>query len=615
MRSLPAAVVLLIVMESKMERVKDKLHKMHESYLSFRKHLVRRELNRLKKLSFCCTTYAIISPILISLFVDKGQNVYHQSEALGLVAITFLVLTTFLSHFKWINRPERERLLTNIVDMVVFISFLGYTSWGSFTLFVSYKAGRGIHIVPWIIMYLLLTAFYTMMPYMAVIANGLSFANIILVIRIACDGNAKNEDYYNIIMAIVFITFLMIDKYHYELGEFKQSVSLLNQRKDKEHFLVNMTHEMRTPLNAVLGKNRIIYNDTKEDSTKKLSQEINSSGKLLLSLINDILDFSKMEAGRMKINPVEYSSYGISYEIADIMKSEAQEKGIGFKIEVSENLPASLFGDDVRIRQVIMNLVSNAIKYTKEGSVTLRIWFSYLKPESKTGMLNVMVIDTGIGIKEEDLPTLTKAFSRLDEGKNRTVVGTGLGLAITSSLLNMMGSELKVSSKYEIGSTFSFSVEQKVTDETPLRKTDYMNREKKRMFKATELEVLVVDDNMVNFSVCNGLMKYYAIAPDHADSGEKCLEMLAVKDYDLIFLDHLMPGMDGVETLNRIKADYPSIYAKVPVVALTANEDSDAAEKYRSLGFTDYLGKPIDSDRLHDVLDQYIDERKKTYIN
>jgi CheY-like chemotaxis protein len=259
-----------------------------------------------------------------------------------------------------------------------------------------------------------------------------------------------------------------------------------------------------------------------------------------------------------------------------------------------------------------MNLVSNAIKYTREGSVTLRMWFDNIDPDDKIGQLHVAVIDTGIGIKEEDLPKLKKAFMRLDSENNRNVEGTGLGLAISSSLLQLMGSELKVDSVYEIGSTFSFTVEQMVTDARSLRKF-YKETDDSgiKRFDASLAKVLVVDDNKVNFSVCKGLMKYYGLVPDYAESGEKALKMIKTGDYDLIFIDHLMPEMSGLDVLNHIKEDYPEVYEKTPIVALTANENQDSEEEYKGHGFTDYLGKPIDEQKLHDILDKYIPEEKR----
>jgi CheY-like chemotaxis protein/anti-sigma regulatory factor (Ser/Thr protein kinase) len=278
-------------------------------------------------------------------------------------------------------------------------------------------------------------------------------------------------------------------------------------------------------------------------------------------------------------------------------------------------MPAGLYGDDVRIRQIIMNLLSNAIKYTKEGSVSLRMDFNYSDLDKKTGYLNVGVIDTGIGIKKEDIPKLAKAFSRVDEERNRNIKGTGLGLAITSSLLNLMGSKLQIESTYGLGSTFFFSVWQTVTDATPLKEKEFSKEANKEKFVATTADVLVVDDNKVNFAVCKGLMKYYGFTPDFASGGKECLKMIQEKKYDIIFLDHQMPEMNGIETLEKIKELYPNIYKDTPVVALTANESAHSKSEYLGYGFRDYLSKPIDADRLHNILGTYLPKEKVAYLN
>ena len=515
-----------------------------------------------------------------------------------------------IDHLKFFQNSLRHR--TNFGECVYFISCFLYIAWGNLSLGITYRVIERFDIVVWIVIYLIVAGMATMMPFQVILVNLASFGTTIIQIY-RLSGKAPDRFVvYHVSMFVFFISFIMIEKYQYSLKSFKRLKSIEEQRADRESFLVNMTHEMRTPLNAVLGKNNIIINDTKEQETLKLSKEINTSGKIILAMINDILDLSKMEAGKMTINPVNYSPSVISYEVADIMRSDAVAKGLGFKLEVSSNVPAGLYGDDVRIRQVIMNLVSNAIKYTREGSVTLRMWFDNIDPNDKIGQLHVAVIDTGIGIKEEDLPKLKKAFMRLDSENNRNVEGTGLGLAISSSLLQLMGSELKVDSVYEIGSTFSFTVEQMVTDARSLRKF-YKETDDSgiKRFDASLAKVLVVDDNKVNFSVCKGLMKYYGFVPDYAESGEKALKMIKAGDYDLIFIDHLMPEMSGLDVLNHIKEDYPEVYEKTPIVALTANENHDSEEEYKGHGFTDYLGKPIDEQKLHDILDKYIPSDKR----
>lgn len=535
-------------------------------------------------------TYAAINlVVMFLLFVYRNLPVYKSKENIKRNA-------RFLQHLTWL--------------LVIAI----YT-WATQAMFISGERSNTVNYVLWIVAMISIGTVFTLNPYEILISN--IYSLVIMLI------NMDKEDFeragitilYSLVVFVIIDTVLMINKYFSYVNEFKKSEKMAEMQEDREQFMVNMTHEMRTPLNAVLGKNQIILNDTKELSTRQLSSEINSSGKILLSLINDLLDLSKMQAGKMSIIPHSYSAKTISYELADIMRSEAKAKDLGFKLEIGNNMPAGLYGDDVRIRQVIMNLLSNAIKYTKEGSVSLRIDFNYSDADKKSGYLNVAVIDTGIGIRKEDIPKLTKAFGRVDEEKNRNIKGTGLGLAITSSLLNLMGSKLQIESTYGLGSTFMFSVWQTVTDATPLKEKEFSQESNKEKFVATSANVLVVDDNKVNFTVCKGLMKYYGFAPDFASGGRECLKMIQEKKYDIIFLDHQMPEMNGIETLEKIRDLYPNIYKSTPVVALTANESAHSKSEYLGYGFRDYLSKPIDADRLHNILGTYLPKEKVAYLN
>ena len=594
-------------------KLSDRLRLIRADYIDFRDECVEVQISTVKRICIFAMLYSIVAPLLLLGFVsDSVKYVVSQYAALVVVAAICLFLIFLLDHLPMFVGEKNLRRRTNFGECICFLSILFLIAWGNLSLGVSYRETGEFDIVVWIVIYLIVAAMTTLMPFEVLIINVLAQIATLLQIYRLSGSFANAKIIYHVTMFTIFISFIMIEKYKYALSNHKKSKRILEQQADRERFVVNMTHEMRTPLNAVLGKNSMILNDTKEDETLKLSKEISASGKILLTIINDILDLSKMEAGKMGINPVDYSAKTISYEVADMMRSDAVAKGLGFKLEVSPNMPARLYGDDVRIRQVIINLLSNAIKYTKEGSVTLRMWFEYTNPAEKKGRLRVSVIDTGIGIKEEDLPKLSKAFSRVDEEANRNVQGTGLGLAICSSLLKLMGSELKVESTYEIGSTFYFSVEQGVTDEVSLRKTIHEEpKPHEKYFDAPGAKVLVVDDNKVNFSVCKGLMKYYSLVPDYAESGEKALKMIRLEDYDLIFIDHLMPEMSGLDVINHIKEDYPAKYEKTPIVALTANETKNSEEEYKGMGFTDYLGKPIDEHKLHEILDKYIPKEKR----
>ena len=317
-----------------------------------------------------------------------------------------------------------------------------------------------------------------------------------------------------------------------------------------------MSHEIRTPINAVLGMDEMILRESNEPQIKEYAMDIYMAGQTLLSLINDILDFSKIESGKMEIVPVEYDVSSLIHDLANMTIQRAKAKNIKVEVEASHEIPARLFGDDVRIRQVLTNILTNAVKYTHEGSVWLRI--SYQRKKD-TAALTFEVEDTGIGIKKEDLPKLSAEFERIEEDRNRNIEGTGLGINITIQLLELLGSRLQVESEYGKGSKFYFELEQKIVDDTPIGDFESRvhqiaeNYNYNTKFCAPDAKILVVDDNAVNRKVLRSLLKETQIQVTDADGGAACLELAFQNHYDLIFLDHMMPEMDGIETLHHLK--------------------------------------------------------------
>ena len=570
---------------------------------------------------FFITTVALVYAIIaiLSGFIYFGRfdrGVFE--EYISFAAINLVTLLVLLLIYRLVPRyknKENLKLNARFLQHLTWFYVLATYTWSAHAMMISGTRSNTVNYVLWIVTMISVGTVFTLNPYEILVSNIYSLTLLLLKLDANDVANAGVTIIYSVIVFVVIDTFLMVNKYFTYISDYKKGEAVAEMQEERERFMVSFTHEMRTPLNAVLGKNRMILNDTQEVSTRQLASEINSSGKILLSLINDLLDLSKMQAGKMNIVPNAYSASTISYELADIMRSEAKAKDLGFKLEIGNNMPAGLYGDDVRIRQVIMNLLSNAIKYTKEGSVSLRMDFKFSDDEKKSGYLSVGVIDTGIGIKKEDIPKLAKVFSRVDEDKNRNIKGTGLGLAIVSSLLKLMGSKLEVESTYGLGSMFSFTIWQSVTDPTPLKEKVLEAETNKEKFIATSANVLVVDDNKVNFSVCKGLMKYYGFTPDFAQGGRECLEMILKKDYDIIFLDHQMPEMNGIETLEKIRETYPNIYKKTPIVALTANESAHSKSEYLGYGFRDYLSKPIDADKLHNILGTYLPKDKVAILN
>lgn len=398
-----------------------------------------------------------------------------------------------------------------------------------------------------------------------------------------------------------------------ELSAAKREADRANQAKSE--FLANMSHEIRTPLNAVLGMNEMILRESVSDAVKGYALNVKSAGENLLSLINDILDFSKIESGKMELVVAEYSLSSVLNDIFNMMRFKAEGKGLKFNIEVDPTTPDTLKGDAVRVRQVIVNILNNAVKYTKEGSVTFKVGWE--EKEKGKALLKFSSIDTGIGIKEEDMGKLFSKFERLDLKENRNVEGTGLGLSITLSLVNMMKGELKVASEYGNGSTFTIELPQEVPNYEAVgdfkkRAEKFMKEQNayKESFVAPEAKILVVDDSEMNLYVVENLLKRTKVQIVKALSGQECLEKIEKEHFDIVFLDHMMPGMDGIETLERAKKMSGSMCKDTPFIALTANAIAGVREMFLNKGFDGYLSKPVDSKALEKTLAHYLPEDK-----
>ena len=386
----------------------------------------------------------------------------------------------------------------------------------------------------------------------------------------------------------------------------------------KSAFLASMSHEIRTPINAVLGLDEMILRETGEEHIRAYAHDIQSSGKSLLSIVNDILDLSKIEAGKMEIIPCDYDLRALLNDLCTMTETRAKSKSLDFIVRVDESTPCLLFGDDTRIKQCVLNLLTNAVKYTPSGSVTLAVGYE------RTGVdeiqLRFTVADTGIGIKAEDLEKLSKPFERIEEKRNKSIEGTGLGMSIVNGLLAKMNAPLSVKSEYGKGSEFSFAVTQTVRDwkkigtrEEALRELRADTAHYREQFQAPDAHILVVDDTPMNLTVFCGLLKQTQIQIDTAPSAEEGLKKAGGHGYDLIFIDHLMPKMDGIEMLAALRADSESLNRETPCIALTANALGGAREMYLAAGFADYLSKPIDSARLEAMIAEMLPKEKVLY--
>ncbi|MCM1387014.1 MAG: ATP-binding protein [Bacillus sp. (in: Bacteria)] len=379
----------------------------------------------------------------------------------------------------------------------------------------------------------------------------------------------------------------------------------------RDLFLSNMSHEIRTPINTILGLNELILRESQDDTITGYALDIKQAGNVLLSLVSDILDFSKLQSGKMELAEGTYDISSLLNDIINSISIPLRKKKLRLSLDIAPDVPYKLSGDEVHLRQIIGNLLSNAVKYTKTGMVTLHL--SWKPLEEDKILMEVAVEDTGVGVKEKDIAKIFETFNRLDMEASRSEEGTGLGLAVTNRLVEMMGGKLTVKSKYGKGSVFSFAIPQKVVSKEPLGdfqeqydrsvKNSVSYREK---FIAPLGKILVVDDNAMNLAVAQDLLRKTKLQIDVASSGEECLEMVKRKEYHLICMDHMMPVMDGVQTLHAIRELEGNPSKDIPIIALTANAVVGAKEFYLNEGFEDYLSKPIEPEKLEDMLIKYL---------
>ncbi len=376
--------------------------------------------------------------------------------------------------------------------------------------------------------------------------------------------------------------------------------------ESKAKFLANMSHEIRTPINTMLGMNEMILRENHDDTIEEYAENIKSAGHMLLGLINDVLDYSKIEAGKFRIIENEYLLAVLLRDTALGSEMSAQRKNLAFKTEIDESMPSVLVGDDVRIKQVLNNLLSNAVKYTQEGSIVFSARSYYAEEQF---YLELSVKDTGIGIRKEDMDKLFGSFQRLEMSKNRYIEGTGLGLNITRILVELMNGTISVESEYGVGSCFVVRLPQKIVNKEPIGDINA----KKTVVKAPtsvlhipDKKILVVDDTRINLKVIQGLLKRTSAQLDLAGGGNECLEKSRQTVYDIILMDHMMPEPDGVETLHLIRAEENNPNRNTPIIVMTANAIEGMEEEYKAEGFSDYISKPVDPEKLEALLAKYV---------
>ncbi|MCR4962001.1 MAG: response regulator [Lachnospiraceae bacterium] len=456
------------------------------------------------------------------------------------------------------------------------------------------------------------------------------------VTRLA-DGQAESIDIVCGIYVIVLILGIIFkfqsklyEKKKAELEEKENELMEINEKLKKANeaksvFLASMSHEIRTPINAIVGMNEMVLRESDDDNVISYASNIESASGTLLSLVNDILDFTKIDSGLMEIIPDDYELYSVLNDCYTLLELRAAGKGLSLELVNAPDIPANLYGDEIRIRQIITNLLTNAVKYTDNGSITMTVGFTesdtplYLSnedaPNERLIDLRVSVKDTGRGISEEGLKSLFNSFTRVDEKKNKNIEGTGLGLAITKQLTELMGGRIDVTSQEGVGSEFTVVIPQRAVGNATMgdfserfRRKKNAGRKYKVSFVAPEARILVVDDLEVNLKVVTMLLKNTEAKIDTATSGEACLKAYESNDYDVVLLDHMMPEMDGMETLKQLKKSKKYMAKRTPVVALTANATLGAEKIYLDTGFDDYLTKPVKGAELEAMILKYIPE-------
>ena len=388
----------------------------------------------------------------------------------------------------------------------------------------------------------------------------------------------------------------------------KQIAIMAGESKTK--FLANMSHEIRTPINTIIGMNEMIQRENKDEKVHEYAENIQNAGQLLLGLINDILDFSKIEAGKLDIIPTDYHVSKMLTGVIQGLRFKAESNKIEIALDIEQTLPSVLRGDEIRIRQILNNFLTNAVKYTKQGTITLSVRGEYTPRGYE---LIMSVTDTGIGIRQEDIPHLFDSFQRLDAKKNRHIEGTGLGLNITKQLVDLMGGDIDVQSEYGKGSCFTARIPQQVVDASPVGnleesyKRDIAQEEKPQMgLYIPKARILTVDDTKMNLHVVKALLARTGAQLDLASGGTECLELCRKNKYDIILMDHMMPEPDGIETLHMLRAEEGNPNQKTKVIVLTANAISGVREMYLAEGFADYMAKPLVGEELEKMLKNHL---------
>lgn len=563
------------------------------------------------------------------------DNKLHYIPALKIVSIVFAVICTAFVPINIMQNEPEIAVLNGIIAIVMYFSFFTIIKFETikvagpsvFTMLtilsIAYfiTGGHEGFGITWILLIPILAA-YCLRLKSTIIYQ--AFMLLIMVLALHCPlqeycypfSEAVRVRFPVIFLAEAAVAILLkINMTKSELYKdqlIRQNINYKKKaeaaNKAKSDFLANMSHEIRTPINAILGNDELILRESTEKDILDYAKNIKNSSKSLLALINDILDFSKIESGKQSIIPVEYKPDTLFNDSYNLVSMRAAEKNLAFTVDIDDRIPSILFGDEIRIRQICANLLTNAVKYTKSGSILFKTYAERTKQDWIN--LVIEVKDSGIGISKENQEHIFDSFLRVDEKKNKNIEGTGLGLVITKQLVMLMQGRIDVDSTLGKGSTFCVRIPQRVISQDPIGKKNFETVQSepayKEQFHAPQGKVLVVDDVAMNLKVFTGLLKRTQIQIDTALSGMECIKLVAKNKYNIIFLDHMMPEMDGIETFDTMRIMTNSLNKDTPVIMLTANAIEGAKAEYLSAGFADYLSKPIHSDQLEQMILKYL---------
>ncbi len=540
---------------------------------------------------------AAIFGILESYYVVKMDNFLVPVYLLLFVVMLIAMIITF----KYQKYDLASAMIGIVIIVIVFPTVFffseglnsGATVWFSLGILYVFSMFDGKKLVA----YLLLCIISFATTYIV------GYKHPQLLVEVSSRKAAYMDSFFSVIIIglisgiILKLHIKVYDKEH-ELN-IEQKKELEKNRDSKNKLFANISHEIRTPINAIIGLNEMILRENPNEEIVNLSKDIKLASNMLLNQVNDILDLSQMEMKKMKIIPVEYRTEDMFLGLSELVRFRLEKRGLEFYFDIDRDLPSVLYGDEKRVKQVLLNLLDNAVKYTEEGSVTLSATGE--KQEDGSVILSIKVTDTGIGIKKEDLEYIYDSFNRVDEQKNAKIIGSGLGLSITKQLVDLMEGEITVDSIYRKGTVFTVNVRQGIKDDTKIGDISNKSRmsedeEKYKVsFMAPEARMLIVDDNNMNLQVASKLLAETRMQIDVAYSGQECLEMTKKKRYDIIALDYMMPIMDGAETLKRIRMQENGLCRNSAILVITGNTMSGAREQFLQQGFDGYVEKPIQS--------------------